>query len=145
MDIKNVKLPTLEKVDNKKELKQLNNLYFNKDKNDLLNFIKKKISGYKQQDIKKNKLDKNNFINFDKTVELLVISKLKCFYCNRDMKIKYENCRDKQQWTLDRIDNDLGHNNDNVKIACLDCNLKRRRINMEKFVFTKQLKINKHE
>lgn len=145
MDVKKIKLPTLEKIDNKEELKELNNLYFNKNNNDLLNFIKKKISGYKQQDIKKNKLDKNNFISCDKTVELLVISKLKCFYCNRDMKIKYENSRDKQQWTLDRIDNDLGHNNDNVKIACLDCNLKRRRINMEKFLFTKQLKINKHE
>ena len=145
MDVKKIKLPTLEKIDNKEELKELNNLYFNKNNNDLLNFIKKKISGYKQQDIKKNKLDKNNFISCDKTVELLVISKLKCFYCNRDMKIKYENYRDKQQWTLDRIDNDLGHNNDNVKIACLDCNLKRRRINMEKFLFTKQLKIKKHE
>ena len=145
MDVKKIKLPTLEKIDNKEELKELNNLYFNKNNNDLLNFIKKKISGYKQQDIKKNKLDKNNFISCDKTVELLVISKLKCFYCNRDMKIKYENSRDKQQWTLDRIDNDLGHNNDNVKIACLDCNLKRRRINMEKFLFTKQLKIKKHE
>ena len=46
MDIKNIKLPTLEKVDNKEELTQLNNLYLNKDKKDLLNFIKKKISGY---------------------------------------------------------------------------------------------------
>ena len=59
------------------------------------------------------------------------------------MKIKYNNYRDKQQWTLDRIDNDLGHNNENVKIACLECNLKRRRINMEKFLFTKQLNIIK--
>ena len=46
---------------------------------------------------------------------------------------------------LDRINNDLGHNKDNVKIACLGCNLKRRRLNMDKFLFTKQLKIQKKE
>ena len=143
MDIKKINLPIPEKVDNTEELKQLNNLYFNKNSNNLLNNIKKKISGYKQQDIKKKKLDIDNFITCDKTIELLVISQLKCFYCNRHMKIKYNNCRDKQQWTLDRIDNDLGHNNENVKIACLECNLKRRRINMEKFLFTKQLNIIK--
>ena len=41
------------------------------------------------------------------------------------------------QWTLDRIDNNLGHNSDNVLISCLECNLKRRRMNMERFQFSK--------
>jgi hypothetical protein len=49
--------------------------------------------------------------------------------------------RENKQWTLDRIDNNLGHNEDNVVIACLECNLKRRRTNQSKFLFTKQLKI----
>ena len=46
-----------------------------------------------------------------------------------------------KQWTLDRIDNDQGHTYDNVVIACLECNLQRRRTNSDKFLFTKQMKI----
>jgi hypothetical protein len=55
----------------------------------------------------------------------------------------YETVREKRQWTLDRINNDIGHNNDNVVICCLECNLKRGRLNDEKFKFTKQMKIIK--
>jgi hypothetical protein len=46
---------------------------------------------------------------------------------------------------LDRINNDLGHNNDNVVISCLECNLKRRKKSKDSFLFTKQLKINRQE
>ena len=28
------------------------------------------------------------------------------------------------QWTLDRIDNNIGHSKENVVICCLKCNLK---------------------
>jgi RNase P subunit RPR2 len=47
------------------------------------------------------------------------------------------------QWTLERMDNNKGHNNDNVVIACLDCNLKRRLQNKDAFLFTKQLTITR--
>lgn len=59
------------------------------------------------------------------------------------MLIFYQKVREISQWTLDRVDNDLSHKNDNVIIACLKCNLDRRRQNKDKFLFTKQLKINK--
>jgi len=49
------------------------------------------------------------------------------------------------QWTLDRIDNDMGHNNNNTVISCLGCNLQRRTTNQDKFLFTKQLKLKKIE
>jgi hypothetical protein len=49
------------------------------------------------------------------------------------------------QWSVDRIDNDFGHNIDNFHLACLECNLKRRRRTDEKFLFTKQLNIIKSE
>ena len=145
-ELKKIEIKRSEIVDNKEEIIQINNIYFNKhSEDDLLKYLKKKIVGYKQQDIKKNKLDNDNFISLEKVIELLVISKLQCFYCKKNIKIKYTEKRDYNQWTLDRINNDLGHNKDNVKIACLGCNLKRRRLNMDKFLFTKQLKIHKKE
>ena len=68
---------------------------------------------------------------------------MKCKYCRESVFLLYKEVRDPKQWTLDRIDNNFGHNNDNVIICCLDCNLKRRNTNMNKFLFTKQLKISK--
>lgn len=50
-----------------------------------------------------------------------------------------------KQWTLDRIDNDIGHYSDNVVIACLSCNLHRKTMYHERFLFTKQLNIIKKE
>ena len=49
------------------------------------------------------------------------------------------------QWSIDRIDNDKGHNIDNYHLSCLDCNLKRRRRTDENFRFTKQLYLIKQE
>ena len=52
--------------------------------------------------------------------------------------------REMKQWSVDRIDNNKGHNSDNFHIACLKCNLTRRRQNDDKFLYTKQLHIVKH-
>jgi len=57
----------------------------------------------------------------------------------------YKLVREPKQWTLDRIDNEYGHSVDNIVLSCLECNLKRRRTNQNKFVFTKQLKITRIE
>jgi len=105
--------------------------------------IIKKVNGYKQQDKKKEIFDLNYFISIENVIEKIVVSKLKCYYCKEKMKIIYSDNREPTQWTLDRIDNDMGHNHDNVVISCLQCNLKRRTTNMKKFLFTKQLKIVK--
>jgi len=59
------------------------------------------------------------------------------------MLILYEIVRESLQWTLDRIDNAVGHNKNNVLIACLHCNLKRRKQSKDAFLFTKQLQIVK--
>lgn len=112
-------------------------------KSTLVSEIKNKISGYKQQDIKKKILEEDKLITFDETIEKLVVSKLICKYCALKMKIFYENSREPSQWTLDRIDNSLGHNCDNVVICCLSCNLKRRRLNHDKFLFSQKMKLVK--
>ena len=59
------------------------------------------------------------------------------------MNILFSMARDETQWSLDRIDNDKCHSNENTVISCLKCNLQRRCQDMKKFTFTKQLKINK--
>jgi hypothetical protein len=124
----------------------LNQLYLNQKFNgieDVKKEIKKKISSYAQQDKKRDIFDSNKLINFDQCIEKLVISKLKCYYCKNEMLLMYKNKRESKQWTLDRLDNNTGHFNSNVVICCLDCNLKKRRMDDEKFKFTKQLRIIK--
>ena len=102
-----------------------------------------KLYSYRQQDIKKNLYEADAFISLSDTLSLLRECNLVCAYCNECVFVLYENVRDPKQWSLDRIDNDLGHNSGNVMIACLQCNLKRRRINMSSFLFTKQMKLVK--
>ena len=79
----------------------------------------------------------------EQVLEKIVACKLTCHYCKEHMMIVYADNRDPKQWTLDRINNDMGHNTENVVISCLQCNLKRRTTNMKKFLFTKQMKIVK--
>jgi len=105
--------------------------------------IKTKINNYKSQDIKKNIFDENNFIKYEILIKKIKESNLTCYYCSEHIYILYEIVRENKQWTIDRINNDLGHNEDNIVISCLECNLKRRNINSNKFLFTKQLILNK--
>ena len=105
----------------------------------------KKIYGYKHQDILKKKLDTNTFIDFNCVIQKMIECELKCRYCKCEMSVLYDITREMKQWSVDRIDNDKGHNKDNFHLACLDCNLKRRRRTDEKFLFTKQLNIVKNE
>ena len=111
-------------------------------KKELLKEIDKKIASYKTQDVNKKKYMEDN-IDREEAIEKLVACKLRCYYCKCKMKVFYNMARDPSQWTLDRIDNQRPHQNENVIVACLDCNLKRRKIDKDKFLFTKQLKIVK--
>lgn len=105
--------------------------------------INKKISGYKSQDIEKKLFDPNKLIDLSGVLQKMTDSDLKCFYCHKQTVILYENVREPMQWTLERLDNKYGHNTENVEIACLSCNLKRRTMYHERFMFTKNLNIIK--
>jgi len=107
----------------------------------IVSHIKAKISSYKQQDILKNKLNDSEFVSFNDVIELLYSSQMKCHYCSCETYLLYEVVRENKQWSLDRINNEIGHNRNNLLIACLECNLKRRRTNKDAFFFTKNLKI----
>ena len=109
----------------------------------LISELKKKISSYKTQDEKKDRYEQETFIKEEELHEKLVASRLKCHYCSKDVKLIYSIVRDDLQWTLDRIDNTIGHSSDNTVICCLKCNLDRRVTDAKKFEFTKKLRITK--
>ena len=100
--------------------------------------IKKKINGYKHQDILKEKLNTMNLVDTSFVVRLLLDSQLQCFYCKEPVNLLYKTVRDPKQWTLERVDNNYGHIKENVEISCLSCNIKRRTMYFEKYRFTKQ-------
>lgn len=127
------------------QVKTINNLYMGnqfEERNFILSELKAKINSYKQQDIKKDYHEYANLITLDNVIEKLVSCKLKCYYCNKNMKLFFEKVRDEEQWTLDRLNNYDEHSNENTIVCCLKCNLQRRRKNSDKFLFTKQLENN---
>lgn len=139
----------MRKLDHNREIILIDNLvdemigdeYYEKAKRE----IEKKINSYKQQDIKKGLFDINKLISLNETILKLKASCLKCCYCEEPVKILYRIVREPKQWTLDRIDNDECHSSINTVIACLDCNLKRRVTDKDKFEFTKKMKLIKRD
>lgn len=102
--------------------------------------LNRKRSGYMQQDKKCKIYHVDYFIDFDSMVMKLVASKLKCHYCERDCLFLYNETGDNKQWTLDRIDNNLGHTDANTVICCLKCNVARGSINHDRFLESKQIR-----
>ena len=124
----------------------INLLYFDiefEKKEQLKIRLQKKIAGYKSQDIRHKKYIENNIISLEQLIEKLLLSKMNCYYCKQKTLLLYTLNRDPRQWTLDRLNNNKGHNNNNTVISCLKCNLKRRTLDDKKFLFTKQMKIIK--
>ena len=105
--------------------------------------IHSKWYGYRSQDIEKQILHPDKFISERDIANTLIDSRLLCFYCRKPVQLFYEFVRESNQWTLDRIDNTYGHNHDNVVVACLGCNLRRKTMYYERFVMTKQMTITK--
>ena len=101
--------------------------------------IMDKIRGYKHQDSLKGLLDDAFLVDYSYVYDLLCQSRLKCFYCHIDCMVLYSHVREPRQWTLDRLDNSIGHNRDNVEITCLDCNIRRGTKNFERYLETKKL------
>ena len=103
----------------------------------VLQQLSQKLTGYKSQDIAKNIYSPVQFITREGVIKLLIECGLKCHYCKKDIQVLYEIVREPLQWTLDRIDNDHGHNSGNLLIACLSCNLRRKTIYHERYEITK--------
>ena len=112
-----------------------------------LNFLAKevarKVNGYKQQDVKRKLYDPKTLITTHQVRQKLIDETITCCFCNTHVSLLFDTVRDMNQWTLDRIDNNLGHSDQNTKIACLKCNLQRRRLDYQDFHWTKNLSISK--
>ena len=124
----------------------INNIYHNNDfsyNHVLTQEIKKKHSSYKSQDKKKNRYDESQHITYDELLKKIYESELKCYYCKKDLILIYKNKNEKNQWSLERFNNNLGHYESNTCISCLGCNLQRRNENHEYFKQSKQFKIKK--
>ena len=87
-----------------------------------LSELKKKWQGYKQQDMKHSIFHESYFIEFDAMIQKMVGSKMNCNYCNIMCYFIYDKSYQNSQWTLDRIDNNKGHTDENTVISCLQCN-----------------------
>ena len=120
-----------------------NQFKFVEDKNTITDIVsrelRKKISSYKSQDRRKNIYNDDEFIDYDFVINLFKESQLKCYYCEKSVFVIYDNVRESKQWTIERIDNRIGHNKNNSVMSCLDCNLRRRTMYHERYIMTKKL------
>ena len=148
---------TMEDLDYNKQFDLLKEIYLyqsngeknstenRKEKEIILKEIENKISSYRQQDLLKKHFDEKQFITSEILIPKMVESNMKCYYCSCEMFILYENVREMSQWSVDRIDNSMGHNKDNFVLSCLNCNIKRRKRSSDKFLFSKQMNIIKQD
>jgi hypothetical protein len=111
----------------------------------ILREIDTKRKAYIYQDKHHEIYDPRYSITTERIVELLVGAELLCHYCREICQVAYKEAMCRRQWTLDRIDNNYGHNDANVVIACLDCNLKRGTMDAERFRQGKQFTFRKVE
>jgi hypothetical protein len=84
--------------------------------------ILRKIQQNKAEDKKCNRKITNDYVSIEDVKNLLIKQDNKCYVCH-DIVITKEwhpNCL--YQFTLDRIDNNLPHNKNNVLICCNYCN-----------------------
>ncbi len=107
--------------------------------------IDTKRKAYIYQDKQHKIYDPRYTITTDRIIELLVGADLLCHYCREICQVAYKEAMCRRQWTLDRTDNNYGHNDANVVIACLDCNLKRGTMDAERFRQGKQFTFRKVE
>ena len=101
--------------------------------------IMKKINSH--QDYDKKKFDIKGDIDINYIIELIEKQKTRCYKCtDKVLTINYEPyCL--FQFSIDRIDNFLPHNKDNVRISCYYCNCKHKFDNDE----GKNCKLNCHK
>jgi 5-methylcytosine-specific restriction endonuclease McrA len=146
------KSDNVEKMKKTTDCKKLDKIWFSHDfqlqmlrerHTTILGEVKSKLSSYKHQDTLKHRYRQDAFVTLDRVLVMLDETELSCFYCKSNMLLLYEKSREMTQWSVDRINNDIGHNIDNIVISCLKCNLQKKTRDSDKFLNTKQLVITR--
>ena len=86
----------------------------------LINYLKNKIDGYKEQDLKAGReLNENNFVDVNFCMERL---KGTCQKCGGDFHIEIKKGALSSNFTCQRVDNNFSHTKDNCVAYCIYCN-----------------------
>ena len=83
--------------------------------------IIKKLAGYKRQEQAKGL---RFSLKVDHILALREAQGNRCDACNIELLWAWES-KDTQHFSVDRLDNTVGHFHDNVRLTCLECNRKR--------------------
>lgn len=84
--------------------------------------IQNMISSSRQHDEEFNRYNISNFITYDHVYGLIIQADNKCFYCIKPIQyILYK----EDMATIERLENNIGHDIGNCVIACRSCNLRR--------------------
>ena len=108
------------------------------------NEINTKLRTYKTSDISRS-LPGTSIDDYNVIADMMIRQKSKCYYCHKEFLMLYKNTRDPLQWSVDRIDNDKAHSENNIVISCLRCNLQRRTRDCNEFYISRNLQITKEE
>jgi hypothetical protein len=90
-----------------------------------------KRTNYIEQDKKTERYNKEDFIQIDEVKQLMNEQSCKCVYCWQDLY--------NDDWSLDRINNDIGHNSNNCVLSCIFYNTQRKDTNYKVFYRKKAL------
>jgi hypothetical protein len=109
--------------ENKDEIDKKNKLHR---KSTLEILLKAKFKDHKREDKHYNRLYKDDeFVTIEYIKDLLIKCNNCCCLCFKQLKLTNFDFLDKDQFTIDRIDNTKAHIIGNVQIACLSCNVKK--------------------
>lgn len=88
------------------------------------------MSNSKAEDKMRERYDPEKFITAENLERLYQHQKGYCYYCGRTMLfgVGVDRLLHPQGLTIERMNNDLGHNVDNVVFACSHCNKRRRNL-----------------
>lgn len=111
-----IKLKNQERYENnKEEIKSKVGKY----KKSFIGAVKAKIVCSKQEDLKYNR---DNDIDEYFVKHLLEIQDFKCLHCNKNVKLDWADPYDKEQFSINRLNNNIGHTQNNCEITCWGCN-----------------------
>jgi AAA domain len=85
---------------------------------ELERLIQKKLDSHKRYDVERNIHDKKHFVTVQWVMKELQRTQWICAEQGCEMMQHSGN----RQWSIDRIDNDLGHTKYNCRIICISCN-----------------------